>query len=163
MPNDAGSVFFSIVHQILVVEKRYSVREIAASLGMSYAAFYARISGRGSFTPEELRRLLQLVPDQRLVDWLLAKSAFMPVARVGKSHPDLSISALEHATQTAERALSIVKDLSTAAVEETVDGECWKRIDGQISEMERSVATLRAVLPYLSANPTELTKRLAAI
>ena len=156
-------MFFSLVRQILMVEKRYSVTEIAARLGMNYATLYARVSGRGFFSPEELRRLLHFVPDIRLADWLLADSAFIPATRIEKTDPALSISALDHAVQTADRALSLVKELSAGAVEEDFDPERRERIAAQLNEMERGIATLRLVLPYISANPTQLHKRLAAI
>ena len=77
----SGEEFFEIVHEILVKERRYGVREIAAQLGMSYPTFYARLSGRASFSPDEVKHLLQIVSDVRLVDWIVANSKFIAVAR----------------------------------------------------------------------------------
>lgn len=163
MSSEPRSAFFVLVHQILVKEKLYPVREIAARFGMSYAAFYARVSGRGAFSPEEINRLIRLVPDARLVDWLLSNSSFIAAPRPDEIGADLGTSAMEHAVRSVERGLVIIKELSEAAAGSHLDEDRRERIKVQIEEIQRGLATLSAALPYLCANPTRVRDRLATI
>ena len=74
-----GDGFSKLVYQILVIEKRRAIRDVAAAVGMEYASFHARVIGRTHFKAEEVSRLIAEVPDPRLCDYLLRNTGFIAV------------------------------------------------------------------------------------
>src|SRR4051794_3710174 len=82
-----GDGFSRLVRQVLVIEKRRPMRDVAEALGMDYAIFHARVAGRTRFKPEEISRLIREIPDPRLCDFLLRDTAFMAVERHAPAIP----------------------------------------------------------------------------
>lgn len=102
--------FALIAYQVLVVEKRASVAEIAARMGISYAALHSRLIGRARFRPDEIRQLVSLVPDQRLVQYFIADSRFILAERIAPDVTDTDgiRTAVAKAMREATDVLMIV-------------------------------------------------------
>ena len=82
MAQGNGSTFAELAHRILVHERGWSLQEVAEKMGMKYHTLYARLRGRVSFTPEEVRSVLGFVPEARLADFLREGTAFIAVDRM---------------------------------------------------------------------------------
>lgn len=143
--------FARLVHQILVVEKRRPVRDVAAALGMDYANFQARLMGRVRFRPIEIVCLLHELPDQRLCDYLLQGSPYVAVPR-----PDPSAAAPAHDASALQSAgaMSLQCAISVAKISDAVSngGLQPSEIDelrSHLMEAERALLALRAKLPQL--------------
>lgn len=76
-----GEDFAHIVYTLLVVEKQKTIEEAASALGMSYASLHSRLIGRSPFSADEIRALIAMLPDPRLVSYLLDGSAFVAAKR----------------------------------------------------------------------------------
>src|SRR5689334_4720262 len=112
-----GDGFSRLVYQILVIEKRRPIREVAAAVGMEYASFHARVIGRTHFKAEEVGRLIAAVPDSRLCDYLLYSTPFTAVPRPQPS-ADPNRGAFEAAVQLATESLATI-----AHIGETLRGD----------------------------------------
>ena len=122
-------------------ERQASVREVAAAMGLSYGALYARLRGRVCFRPEEVRMLVTMVPDPRLVEHMLAGTAFAFIPRV----PGAALAADDEVraalADSLREALEVLDDIRDGTVEDA-DG-----IGRRLLEAERALAHLRRTLP----------------
>jgi hypothetical protein len=144
-----GDEFATLVRQILVIEKRHSLRDVAAALGMEYANFHARVCGRVHFKAEEINRLIREVPDVRLCDFLLRHTRYLPVERphAGEfSHE----GALHAATRVAGECLAVIEQITASVVHGRLEPAAYEVLVTHVHEAERAVATLLAALPGLA-------------
>ena len=79
--------FAVLVNRLLLTDNRIKPRELADALGLSYHALRARLSGRTSFIPVELKRLFQYYPEPRIADYLLAGTSYMAIPRPALTEP----------------------------------------------------------------------------
>lgn len=135
--------FAAVLHRILARERSRSMRDVAAALGLSYPAFYARISGRVPFSTVEIQRVLQEVPDPRLADALLAGTPFGAFLRARLTGGRAGEDALGTALRAMQEVLALVQGLSAA--------EEASALQQHLDEAERALAILRHVLPYAAA------------
>lgn len=141
-----GGAFAAIVHRALVRERRRPMRDVAAALGLSYAAFHARVSGRVAFSPTEVSRLLHELPDMRLVDCLLRHTRFVAFERPSPARADGAGGALQAAAAAMEALAGLVAGLAGAAEgggARTTGDEPLARLE----EVQRAIAALAFVLP----------------
>lgn len=133
--------FANVLHRMLARERVRPIRDIAGALGLSYPAFYARLTGRVPFSTDEIRRVLQEVPDRRLADALLADTPFgaYPRARLtgGKNGEDTVATAL----RAMQEVIAVVQGLASG-VERDV-------LEMHVNEGERSLAILRHVMRHV--------------
>ena len=139
-PPHRSTDFASVLHRPLARERLRSIRDIAGALGLSYPAFYARLSGRVPFSTDEIRRVLQEVPDRRLADALLADTPFgaYPRARLtgGQAGEDMVATAM----RAMQEIVAVVQGLASS-VERDV-------LEIHVNEGERLLAILRHVLRH---------------
>jgi len=79
--SDRGKEFADLVYTILVVEKSPGLDEAARLLGMTYATLHSRVIARTCFSADEVRELIRVRPDPRLVSYLLDGTRFVPADR----------------------------------------------------------------------------------
>lgn len=142
-----ASAFAALVHQALVRERRRPMRDVASALGLSYAAFHARVSGRVPFSPAEVALLLHEVPDMRLVDCLLRHTRFVAFERPSPARAEGGTGALRAAASAMAELAGLVADLALAI--EARQGAAGMPRDplARLEEIQRAVATLAFVLP----------------
>jgi hypothetical protein len=79
--------FAVLVNRLLLTDNRIRPRDLADALGLSYHALHARLSGRTSFIPVELKRLFQHYPEPRIADYLLAGTSYIAIPRPASTEP----------------------------------------------------------------------------
>lgn len=141
----SGATFAELAHRILVHERGWSLQEVAEKMGMKYHTLYARLRGRVSFTPEEVRSLLTIVPDARLANFLLEGTPFIGVDRAlvdGKSDTDVHRGATKSVLEVSD----VLRAVEAGLVDQKIDHVDRARIVQEINEAERALAALRARL-----------------
>lgn len=91
--SDRGVEFYQLVHGILSVEKKYSVKNVAALMGMNESTLCARLrddSARVPFSADEINALIQAAPDRRFVNYLLDSSPLIAARRTPSTHDNES-------------------------------------------------------------------------
>lgn len=145
MAQASGATFAELAHRILVHERGWSLQEVAEKMGMKYHTLYARLRGRVSFTPEEVRALLTIVPDARLANFLLESTPFIAVDRAlvdSKSDTDVHRGA----TKSVLEASDVLRAVEQGLIDQKIDHVDRARIVQEINEAERALAALRARL-----------------
>ena len=152
--------FAPLLHQILVRERLYSMREVADALGMSYAAFHARVIGRVPFSPGEINALLREVSDIRLVDALLRHTRFSALERPQPGGSGVGVNAQGAALHALQEIVGALKDMAPDGGPPELDAATLARIDAHLHVAQRALATLRLVLAQLHrAAPRPPTRR----
>ena len=73
--------FAFLVYQVLVVERVVTLAQAAKALGLTYGAMHSRVNQRTRFRPAEIKRLVETVPDPRLVRFFTDESTHIVVPR----------------------------------------------------------------------------------
>ena len=139
-----GHDFARLAHNILVVEKRYSLKVVASRMNIGYDTLHGRINNRVPFTAEEIRALLAAAPDPRFATFLLLGTPFVPADRM----PDATgPSGQDSLRASVIRMLLEAGDAADAIERAIADGRIDHReaitIMDEISTAERAIATLR--------------------
>lgn len=151
--------FVPLLHQILVRERQRPMREVADALGMSYAAFHARVIGRTPFSPGEINALLREVSDIRLVDALLRHTRFSAMERPQPGGAIAGDSPQKTALHALEEIVDALKDMGADVSPRAYDAGTVAHIDAHLNEAQRALATLRLVLPQLVRTVHEARER----
>jgi len=134
--------FSELVHQILVNEDNHSLKNIAHDMGMKYDTFYARLVKRVAFKPSEIRILLGLIPDLRLISYLLEKTDYIAVDSMAvpenADEGDISDGVQELVVQAAD----VLKAVRLALNDQKIDHLENRKIMDEIDEVERTLALL---------------------
>ncbi len=140
-----GEDFAHIVYTLLVVEKQKSVEEAASVLGMSYASLHSRLIGRVPFSADEIRALIRMLPDARLVSYLLDGSDFVPAERLKPSanRNHINEAVQRGATRVVVEAADILELVDAVLAGGGLDHRHKKLLMQDIVEAERALATLR--------------------
>lgn len=137
-----------VLHRIFVVEGHASMRDVARALGLSYPAFYARVSGRVPFAPEEITKVIREVPDQRLLDALLADTEFIAFRRpVLKSRGGEAIS--DAAFRSLRAISAVLEKTHSVSLTSQLDRAERDEIEDRLTEAERSLGVIRFALAQL--------------
>ena len=148
MAQGNGATFADLAHRILVHERGWSLQEVAEKMGMKYHTLYARLRGRVSFTPEEVRGLLAIVPDARLANFLLDGTPFIAVDRMLAQGMDATGDGDVHrgATRSVLEVSDVLRAVEIGLSDSKIDHQDRARIVSEINEAERALAALRARL-----------------
>lgn len=148
----SSGTFADLAHRILVHERGWSLQEVAEKMGMKYHTLYARLRGRVSFTPEEVRSLLAIVPEARLANFLLEGTPFIAVDRIATQAQggdgDVHLSATRTVLETAD----VLRAVEISLLDKKIDHQDKLRISAEINEAERALAALRARLAAPARN-----------
>jgi len=144
--SERGSDFAHIVYTLLVVEKAMTVEEAATALGISYAVLHSRIIARSAFSADEIRSLLRLLPDQRLVSYLLDGTKYIAAERstVDSEQAALvNVSIQRGATKVVVEAAEILELVDASLAGGGIDHRSKRVVLKDISEAEQALASLR--------------------
>ncbi len=145
MAQASGATFAELAHRILVHERGWSLQEVAEKMGMKYHTLYARLRGRVSFTPEEVRSLLTIVPDARLANFMLEGTPFIAVDRaLVDSKSDIDVH--RGTTRSVLEVSDVLRAVEAGLQDQKIDHVDRARIVQEINEAERALAALRARL-----------------
>jgi hypothetical protein len=145
----------ALLRQILLIEKRRPLGEVAAAMGIEYSNLYGRVTGRVQLNAEELSALLRVLPDPRILDLLLSDTPFVAVVRPdgGDNHP--VASAAELGLRSIEEIIAASHDIVAALNNDDLDGSARTRVEGHVAEAQRHLASLRLALQSVSAGMME--------
>ncbi|WBO24216.1 phage regulatory CII family protein [Sphingomonas abietis] len=135
--------FAMLAYQLLVVEKLVSIEVAAESLGLTYATLHGRLNGRTRFRAGEIRQLIALVPDPRLLQFFADDSGFV-LARRPDGTLDETVSirlAVAHSVREAIDVMQVVvASLESGAY---LDHRDRAAIMKEVKEAEGAMATVR--------------------
>ncbi len=151
---ERGKQFADIAYTVLVVEKRHPVAEVAAALGMGYAALHARLINRTCFSADEIRALVAAVPDPRLVGYLLEGSAFVAADRIAHAS-GLTVEIHRGAARVVIGAADVLKSVDEALDDWTIDHQEGRLILDEIMKAERALASLRLAVAKTGTRKSE--------
>ena len=144
-----GKDFADLVYRILISEKQRAIEDVSQDLGMKYQTFYSRINGRVPFSADEINALLRTIPDKRLADLLLHGTGFIAVEREDAKGPINLESVRSGATATLLEASDVVREVEAGLLDNVIDHRDRARIDAEIQDAERALASLREKLSRL--------------
>jgi hypothetical protein len=102
--------FAPLLRSIIAHELKRAFSDVAREIGMDPRNFHSRITGRVSFTPEEINLVLRAIPDPRLVDALLVLTPLICAQRTSPAPRDPAASHIELAARALERSLEVMRD-----------------------------------------------------
>ncbi len=139
--------FSHLIYQLLVIEKRAPVAEVAATLGLSPSALYGRMQGRARFRVEEVRALIAVLDDQRLLRWFVDDSRFV-VAR--RPRPDaVRRSVIDATSEALHGAVDLMRVVAKALDDGLpLDHRDRAAILTEVVEAETAIANLRAAVDH---------------
>ena len=145
MSLERGSKFALIVYQVLVVEKKQVLKQLAPKLGLTYDTLYARINGRVPFSANEISTLIQEVPDLRLINYFLDNSPYLPVKRHdgATNHND---TVQRGATRSVLEASDVLREVERSLRDDHINHKDKAKIKKEISSAESALAGLRELL-----------------
>ena len=155
-----GGSFAAIVHRVLIRERRRPMRDVAAALGLSYAAFHARVSGRVPFSPLDINLLLHEVPDLRLVDALLRHTRFVAFEKPHPARAAGGATALQAALAALRGLADLIEDIAAIAEGRRPVHDGGIDPEARLEEAQRAIATLAFALPqFLAAQRRRETRQ----
>jgi hypothetical protein len=139
-------LFSQLVRKIVIHEQRGALRELAVALGLSYGAMYSRVNSRAEFNPSEINMLLRELPDPRLVDCLLAGSAFVAIRKPESHVPRSGADVVDIALSCAMETLTAVQATVEAIRGSCLDRERGVEIEGIICRAQEKLSLLQVAL-----------------
>ena len=149
MTHCSGDEFATLVRQILVVEKRRPICDVAMAMGMEYANFHARVCGRVRFKAEEISQLIGQIPDLRLCDFLLRNTPFVAVERPAATKGS-NEGAMRSAVRLSTACLAAIEQISLSLVKGQLDPIEYAQLLTHVTEANRAMSGLQAALPGLA-------------
>lgn len=132
-----------LVHQMLVVEQKASMQEVARKLGMRYPTFYARVRGRVPFSAADINAILRIVPDVRLADALLVGTGVMAVPRPDIAAPSPDGGAINDCAGVLREITEALAEIDDKSLDEMGDPAAIAQIEQHVDEAERCLVTLK--------------------
>lgn len=142
---DRGKDFADLVYTVIVTERRYAAKRVAADMGIGYDALHARIVNRTAFSADEIRRLIRAAPDPRLVAWLLRGTPFVAAERICVQgvDEDADVRAIQDAAmRIAIEVADVLEAVQDGLRDSRIDHRDALEIRDEIEIAERALATL---------------------
>ena len=139
--------FAHLLYTLLIVEEVQSVKEVAAELGLKEQALYARLYGRVRISVGEARRLIEILNDSRIPDFLFKESQFVAINRQPCDTAGGSENVRTQATSTMFDVTDVLREVEISLADDgRIDHQEKARIQQRMAEAERSLAALRHTL-----------------
>ena len=145
MSSERGNEFALIVYQVLVAEKKQSLKQLAPKMDLTYDTLHARINGRVPFSANEICILISEVPDLRLINYFLDNTLFLPVKR-HDGERNLNDTVQRGATRSVLEASDVLREVERGLKDNIIDHRDKARIKEEIASTERALAGLRELL-----------------
>jgi hypothetical protein len=107
--------FTALVNRRLLTENRVRPRDLAEALGLSYHGLHARLTGRTSFVPAELKRLFRHYPDPPIADYLLAETQYISMPRPASTEPLPGYSPVRAGLVSLREIIKLLSELLRTA------------------------------------------------
>ena len=146
---DRGQAFAALVHRLLTGGGHTDIEATARAMGMPYHTFYNRLRNTTPFSADEIRRLLAVMPDARLLHFLLEGTPFVPAERIETIAPSEDIDIQRGAERIAIEAADVLRATYQALVDQRIDHRDARLIRDEIDVAERALASLRHHLDML--------------
>ncbi len=153
---ERGRAFAGLVHQVVIDERRYAAKKVAAALGLSEPAFYARTSNRVPFSADEIRALLAAAPDPRLVTYLLRGTPYVAAERLEADSSPVEEQIHRGATRIVIEATDVLESVETALRDGRIDHRDALVLRQEIEVAERALASLRTLVRKVAPAAAEL-------
>ncbi|MBA2935633.1 hypothetical protein HZF05_16230 [Sphingomonas sp. CGMCC 1.13654] len=138
--------FAMLAYQVLVVEKLVSLEEAADKLGLTYATLHGRLTSRTRFRADEIRRLIAIIPDQRLIQFFTEESGFV-LARKPDALLDEASSIRQAVAQSVREAIDVMQVVVASLEAGTfLDHRDRAAILKEVREAEGAIATVRVAV-----------------
>jgi len=134
--------FSKLVHQTLSSDNSYNIKEIAHEMAMEYDTFYARIIGRVMFKPEEIKRLLEIVQDIKLISYFLENTNYIAANKIKIPENPESSEVLDGVQELVLDAADVLKSAKTAMNDKFINPNENRDILEKMEEVERTLALL---------------------
>lgn len=145
--SDRGKEFADLLYTLLVVEKTPSIGEAARSLGMTYATLHSRVVARTCFSADEIRELIRMKPDPRLVSYLLDGTSFVAADRAvagRSSHRALGDRQVQRGvTRVVVEAANVLDIVDASIAGGGLDHRREAIVLEKIADTERALASVR--------------------
>jgi len=145
-PEDRGAAFAALVHQVVIDERRHAAKAVAAALGLSEPAFYARTANRVPFSADEIRALIAAAPDPRLVAYLLRGTPYVAAERPAADGTPMEEQIHRGATRIVIEATDVLESVETALRDSRIDHRDAMLLRQEIEIAERALASLRTLV-----------------
>jgi hypothetical protein len=146
MPVSDRQGFAELLRQILVQEQNRKLKDVANAVGLSTRNFYGRVTGRIQFTPDEINRVIQAVPDPRLGDWLLAASDLTCTPRVAPAPADVRATAVDLALNGVEQGMAALRSVLAMDPSAEMSPSDLGTAEAHILEAQRQLGALQMML-----------------
>lgn len=144
LPDRPG--FAALLRQILVQEQNRKLKDVAEAVGLGTRNFYGRLTGRIQFTPDEINRVIRVVPDARLGDWLLANSDLTCTPRVSPAVPDARATAVDLALNGVEQGMAALRSVLAMDPASGMSPDDLGNAETHILEAQRQLGALQMML-----------------
>lgn len=146
---DRGQAFAELVHRLLTGSDRTDIEATARAMGMPYHTFYNRLRNTTPFSADEIRRLLAVLPDARLLHFLLEGTRFVPAERMNAVDAPEDVDIQRGAERIAIEAADVLRATYLALADRRIDHRDARVIRDEIDIAERALASLRQHLDML--------------
>jgi hypothetical protein len=136
--------FAQLVYQLVVVERLKSLQEVADSLGLTYPTMHARLNNRVHFRPHEIRELIRLLPDTRLVMHFLEETPFVVAERADADTNARDVMSLAH--RNLFQIVDVLRQVRDAVDDGKIDHRERLMLLDEIEKAEVALASLKAAV-----------------
>ena len=154
--------FAALLRDILVNEQKRKLKDVAEAVGLSTRNFYGRVTGRIQFTPDEINRVIRVVPDPRLGDWLLANSDLTCTLRIAPAPSDARSTAVDLALNGVEEGMAALRNVLAMDPSAEMSPEDLATAETHILEAQRQLGALQMMLRARAHAAGRMPPRLAA-
>jgi hypothetical protein len=141
--------FAALVNRFLLADQQIRPRDLADALGLSYHALHARLSGRASFIPLELKRLFQHYPDPRIADYLLAGTQYIAIPRPASSEPLPGYSPIRAGLLSLREIIRLLNELLRTADVHVHVHEISAAVSRGVDEALRQLTTMHCTMTHI--------------
>ncbi|MDH7638037.1 phage regulatory CII family protein [Sphingomonas oryzagri] len=135
--------FAMLAYQLLVVEKLISLEDAAEKLGLTYATLHGRLTSRTRFRAEEIRQLIAIIPDQRLLQFFADDSGYV-LAKKADGLLDEAVSIRQAVAASVREAIDVMQVVVASLEAGTfLDHRDRAAIMKEVKEAEGAIATVR--------------------
>jgi hypothetical protein len=141
---DSDFEFAQLVYQLIVVEQQKSLTNVASDLDLTYASMHARLNRRVHFRPGEIRKLIKILGDTRLVMHFLDETPFVVAERAEADTNARDVMALSH--RNLFQIVDILKQVRDAVDDGRIDHRERMQLLDEIEKAEIAMASLKAAV-----------------
>jgi hypothetical protein len=138
--------FAELLQHILVHEQKRKLKDVAEAVGLNTRNFYGRVTGRIQFTPDEINRVIRVVPDPRLGDWLLANTELTCNRRIAPAPNDPRSTAVDLALHGVEEGMAALRSVLALGAAEEMSPDSLAVVEAHIVEAQRQLGALQMTL-----------------